>query len=262
MNLGLEGKRALVLAASDGLGLATARALAAEGARVVLCGRDLERAEAAAAALRDELGAEAHAAAADVALADDLDRLVADAVAVLGGLDVLVCNAGGPPPGGFAALDETAWDHAYALTLQSVVRSVRLALPHLRAGRAPAVLAIGSSSVKRPIPNLLLSNVFRPAVHALVNALAEELAADGIRVNLLSPGRIATGRVDRLDRARAEREGSSFEAVRAASLSRIPLGRLGEPDEFGRVAAFLCSEAASYLTGSSVLVDGGMVRCL
>lgn len=262
MNLGLEGKRALVLASSSGLGRATAEALAAEGARVALCGRDRARVEEAAAGIREATGGETHAFVADVARAEDLERLVGDAVGALGGLDLLVCNAGGPPPGGFDALDEEAWDKAYQLTLQSVVRSVRLALPHLREGRGPAVLALASSSVRQPIPNLLLSNVFRPAVQALTNALAAELAGDGIRVNCLSPGRIQTGRTDALDRARAERQGSTFEEVRAASVATIPLGRMGTPEEFGRVAAFLLSDAASYLTGSSVLADGGMVRCL
>ena len=262
MNLGLQGSRALVLASSAGLGRATALALAAEGARVAVCSRDRARVEGAADDIRTETGAEVHAFVADVSVADDLRALVDRAAAALGGLDLLVCNAGGPPAGGFEALGEDAWDDAYALTLQSVVRSVRYALPHLKDGRAPAILALGSSSVKRPIPNLLLSNVFRPAVQALTNALAVELAPHGIRVNCLSPGRIHTSRTDALDASRAERQGMSIDEVRAASVRDIPLGRMGRTDEFGRVAAFLLSDAASYMTGSSVLVDGGMMRCI
>lgn len=262
MNLGLDGKRALVLAASSGLGLATALELAREGAVVALCSRDPERAERAAASIREETGARVEAHAADVADAAALARLFAAVERDLGGLDILVCNAGGPPAGGFSALDESQWDAAYQLTLQSVVRSVRLALPLFDPESGGAVLAIGSSSVERPIPNLLLSNVFRPAVWALCNHLAGELAPRGIRVNLLSPGRILTDRTEQLDRARAERTGQDLEAVRAASIAAIPLGRMGSPAEFGRVAAFLCSDAASYITGSSVLVDGGMVQNL
>lgn len=262
MNLGLEGTRALVLASSSGLGHGTAMALAAEGARVAICGRDRGRIDDAADEIRDATGGEVHAFVADVAVAADLETLVRDTVAALGGLDALVCNAGGPPAGGFEGLDEATWDRAYALTFQSVVRSIRLALPHLKEGRSPAILALASSSTKRPIPNLLLSNTFRPAVQALTNALAEEFAPYGIRVNCLSPGRIHTARTEELDAKRAERTGKSLDDVRAASAASIPLGRLGTTEEFGRVAAFLLSDAASYMTGSSILVDGGAVRCL
>ena len=262
MNLGLEGKRALVLASSSGLGRAVALELAREGARVAVCSRDRARVDAAAAAIREETGGQAKGYVVDVADDASLAKLVADAASDMGGLDLLVCNAGGPPPGNFRALDADKWDTAYQLTLQSVVRSIRHALPHLEAGDDPAILAIASSSVKRPIPNLLLSNVFRPAIAALTNALSDEFAAAGIRVNCLSPGRIHTDRVDALDRAKAERQGKSFDEVRSASLATIPMGRLGDTAEFGRVAAFLLSPAASYVTGSSVLVDGGMVRSL
>lgn len=262
MNLGLEGKLALVTAASAGLGFATARALAEEGAKVAICSREEQRARSAAQRIGDETGATVLAYEADVSDRASLERLFAAATSELGGLDILVSNAGGPPPGGFDKLGEAEWDWAYSLTLQSVVRSVRLALPAMRQRGSGAILALASSSVKQPIPNLLLSNVFRPAVQGLCKSLAEELASDGIRVNCLSPGRIETERIQQLDRARAEREGRSPEEIRADTLKTIPLGRLGEPHEFGRVAAFLCSEAASYMTGGSVLVDGGLVRSL
>lgn len=261
MDLGLRGKRALVLAASSGLGYATAMSLAAEGANVAICSRDSDRASAAALTIQEEAGASVVGFQADVSDSADLERLVADAVQELGGLDILVCNAGGPPPGNFTTVSESQWDMAYQLTLQSVVRSVRFALPHLQAGDGGAVLVLASSSVKQPIPNLLLSNVFRPAVQALCKHLASELAPD-IRVNCLSPGRIHTDRVDELDRASAERQGKSVEQVRSESEASIPMGRLGEPAELGRVAAFLCSDAASYMTGASVLVDGGAVKSL
>ncbi|MEJ2666381.1 MAG: SDR family oxidoreductase [Deinococcales bacterium] len=262
MDLGLRGRRALVLAGTSGLGLGTAQVLAGEGADVVLCGRDGERAAAAAAAVSEASGGRAIGLQADVSRSEDVERLVAQSAERLGGLDVLVTNAGGPRPGTFDQLDDAAWSGAVELTLMSVVRSVRAALPHLRRSSGAAVLALASSSVKAPIPNLILSNVLRPAVQALVKSLSLELAGEGIRVNCLSPGRVLTPRIVQLDEARAAREGTSVEAVRQASVSAIPLGRLGDAEEFGRVAAFLVSDAASYMTGTSVLVDGGMVRCL
>jgi len=261
MDLGLTGKRAVVLAASSGLGKAVARELTREGAVAAICSRDQARADAAAEELRAG-GAEVHAFAADVADPASLERFLSYAVAALGGLDLLVCNAGGPPPGGFLDLDEEAWRTGYELTLMSVVRSVRLAFPHLRDAGGGSVLVLGSSSVKQPIPNLVISNVYRPGIRALVKHLAIELAPHGVRVNMLSPGRILTDRTRQLDAARARREGRSEEDVRAETVAQIPLGRLGEPGEFARVAAFLLSPAASYVTGESVLVDGGMVRAL
>jgi 3-oxoacyl-[acyl-carrier protein] reductase len=262
MNLGLHGKCALVTAASSGLGFATVNALASEGVSVVLCSRDAAHAQAAAERARQETGARVLSYAADVSKDSDLQRLVGDAAAELDGLDILVCNAGGPPPGSFLNLSEKQWDTAYGLTLQSVVRSIRHALPHLRARGGGRILVIVSSSVKRPLPNLLLSNVFRPAVQGLCKSLSLELASENIQVNCLAPGRIETERVAALDQALAERQKSSFAEVRAKSIAGIPMGRLGVPEEFGRVAAFLCSEAAIYMTGSTVLVDGGAVSCL
>jgi len=262
MDLGLRDKRAIVLAASSGLGFATASALAAEGARIALCSREQHRADDAARRIRAETpDAVVHAFAADVSSAASLESFFAGAVEALGGLDILVCNAGGPPSGGFANLTEDHWLAAYNLTLMSVVRSVRLALPHLRDAGGGRILTIVSSSVKRPLPNLLLSNVYRPAVQGLCKSLSIELAGDNIQVNCLAPGRIATERLEELDRARAARTGMSFEAIRAESIAAIPMRRFGEPAEFGRVAAFLCSPAASYITGSTVFVDGGAVDC-
>src|SRR5690625_476859 len=262
MDLQLKGRRALVLAGSSGLGRAVALELAREGASVALCSRSLERAEAAAADIRGETGAQVHAFEADVAVASDLERLVAAAAETLGGIDVLVCNAGGPPPGNFSTLDDDAWRRGFELTLMSVVRSIRHARPHLAEGEGGAVLVLGSSSIKQPLPNLLISNVYRPGIQGLVKHLSGEFAVQGIRVNMLSPGRIHTDRIDQLDAANAERLGKSVEEVRAESVAQIPLGRLGTPEVFGRVAAFLVSPAASYMTGSSLIVDGGMVKAL
>lgn len=262
MDMQLKGKRALVLASSSGLGKAVALDLAREGAAVAVCSRSLERAEAAAADIRAETGAEVFAFEADVAVAADIERLVAAAVEALGGLDLLVCNAGGPPPGNFATLADDAYLRGFELTLMSVVRSIRHAKDHLQAAGSGSILVLGSSSVKQPLPNLLISNVYRPGIQALVKHLSAEFAEDGIRINMLSPGRIHTDRIDQLDAANAERLGKTVEEVRAESVAQIPLGRLGTPAEFAKVAVFLLSGAASYVTGSSLIVDGGMIRAL
>ena len=261
MNLGLAGKRALVLASSSGLGFASANALAAEGATVAVCGREQQRADEAAKKINEVTKSKVFAYEANVSEAASLKTLFDKATSDLGGLDILICNAGGPPPGGFSALDEDKWDFAYQLTLQSVIRSVRHALPYLKE-KGGSIVVIGSSSMKQPIPNLMLSNVFRPAIQGLCKTLASELAPDNIRVNCISPGRVATERIAQLDEALAKRQNLSVEEVKQRSLAKIPMNRLGDPEEFGRVAAFLCSEAASYMTGSALYVDGGSVKAL
>lgn len=262
MDLGLAGQRALVTAGSAGLGFATAAALAREGARVVLCSRESSRATAAAERIAADTGADVRGLAADVANAGDVERLVGEAASTMGGLDVLVNNAGGPPPGGFDALDDDAWERGFQLTLMSVVRAFRHALPHFEAAGGGSVLTILSSSVKQPIPNLLISNVYRPGLVGLTKSLAIDYAPKGIRVNGLAPGRISTDRTLQLNAALAQKQGTTPEAVMKASLAAIPMGRLGEPDEFGRVAGFLVSPAASYVTGQTLIVDGGSVRAL
>ena len=262
MNLGLDGKRALVTAASGGLGFASAQALSAEGARVAICSRAKDRADDASKRIREATGSEVFAYEADVSQDASLRQLLERATSDLGGLDILICNAGGPPPGGFKVLDEEKWDAAYQLTLQSVVRSVRYALPHFKNSGGGRILVIASSSVKQPIPNLLLSNVFRPAIQGLCKSLSAELAEDNIQVNILAPGRIETERINQLDEALAQKQNLALEEVRKRSIQNIPMGRLGQPEEFGRVAAFLCSEAACYVTGSTLFVDGGSVRAL
>lgn len=262
MELGLADKRALVMAGSSGLGLACATELARNGARVALCSRSLERAQSAATRIGEDHAASVHAFECDVSSQQSLSQLFEDAASALGGLDSIVLNAGGPQPGNFTEVSEEGWARAFDLTLMSVVRGVGLALPYLKASGEGSVLALASSSVVEPIPNLVLSNVFRPAVRALCKHLSVELAPLGIRVNVLSPGRVLTPRIDELDRAAAAKSGRSVTEVRQDSVAKIPLGRLGEPAEFGRVAAFLLSDAASYVTGAHLLVDGGLVRSL
>lgn len=263
MDLGLSGKRALVLAGTSGLGRATATALAASGTNVVLNGRYEDRAQAVAAEVAETVGGgRVSGVAGDVTLASDLERLVAQAVELLGGLDLVVINAGGPKAGGFEELTDDDWADAFELTMMSVVRTVRLVLPHLRSAGGGSVVTIGSSSIRQAVPGLTLSNAVRPGVNALLRELATTFGPEGVRFNMLSPGRIVTPRLDSLDEKRAAQDGTTVEAVRASTARTIPLGRLGRSEEFGRVAAFLLSDAASYLTGQSLLVDGGMITAI
>ncbi|MBI1851419.1 MAG: SDR family oxidoreductase [Planctomycetes bacterium] len=259
MDLGLKGKRALVTAASEGLGRAVARGLAAEGAFVAICSRRREALDALARSISGETGKPVAAFTADVSRAEDCARVVIDAAATLGGLDLLVTNAGGPRPGQFVDLSDDDWRAAFDLTLMSVVRLVRAALPHLEesCGR---ILVMTSTSVKQPIPGLLLSNALRAAVTGLVRTIADELAPKGIRVVAVAPGRIDTDRLRQLDEARAKRTGTIVEAVREAEERDIPLGRYGRPEEFADAVVWLASDRASYVTGTTVVVDGGKIR--
>ncbi len=255
MNLGLDGSRALVCGGSAGLGHASARALADEGARVVVAARPGERLTDAARALG------AVAVGADLSTAEGPATAVAGAVSALGGLDLLVVNSGGPPPGGFEAVDDDAWQQAVTGTLMSTVRLIRLALPALRASDHAAVVVILSSSVRAPLPDLVTSNVLRPGLAGLIKTLAAEIAPE-IRINGVAPGKLDTDRVTRLDAGRAARTGITPEEVRARSEAAIPLGRYGDPRELGATVAFLLSRSASYVHGQILSVDGGMSRSL
>lgn len=255
MDLGLDGTRALVGGGSGGLGGAVAAALTAEGGRVALVARDAQRLAAAAAALPGAVAIDADLAN-PVGPADAVRR----AVEALGGLDLLLVNSGGPPPGTFDELDDGAWSRAIDGTLLSAVRLIRAALPHLRQSDRPAILVILSSSVREPISGLTTSNLIRPGLAGLLKSLTAEIAP--VRINGLAPGRIATARIAEIDGRAAERTGQSAEAIRQAALARIPLGRYGEPAELGRLGAFLFSPAAAYVTGAIVPIDGGMIRAL
>jgi Dehydrogenases with different specificities (related to short-chain alcohol dehydrogenases) len=262
MDLGLKGKRALVLASSKGLGLAVARQLVLEGAEVILTSRSTENLKTADAEL-DRLGNDSVTYyPADVSRKEDLNALVEFVGLHFGALDILVNNAGGPPSGPFLSLTDRQWQEAFELNLLSYVRMIRAAVPLMEKTGGGHILNIASSSIKRPIANLVLSNTFRLGIVGLTKTLSEELAGKSILINTLAPGRILTDRVRELNRKQSERSGISEEAIRRTSESEIPLGRYGKPDEFGKVAAFLVSDACTYVTGESLLVDGGLVRSI
>jgi 3-oxoacyl-[acyl-carrier protein] reductase len=254
MDLGLAEARALVGGASGGLGEAIARALAAEGARVAVAARSADRLSSVAAEI------EGLAVPVDLSTPEGPGEAVDATVEALGGLDLLVVNSGGPPPGRFEELTEEAWERAIDGTLRSALRLIRSSLPHLLASDQPAILIVLSSSVREPIDGLTTSNLIRPGLAGLVKSLASEIAP--IRINGIAPGRVATARIAALDRTRAEREGVTPEEIGRRTIARIPLGRYGEPVEIGRVAAFLLSPAASYVSAQIVGVDGGMIRSL
>jgi 3-oxoacyl-[acyl-carrier protein] reductase len=260
MDLHLSGKIALVAGASKGLGFAVARALAADGAVVSISSRDEKAIADAAARIARETGATIMSTPVDVRSGEAIARWVEATADRFGGIDALMTNSGGPPAGAAIAFDDAAWQEAAELLLFSAIRLVRAAVPHMQARGGGAILMSTSSSVKEPIQNLGLSTVLRASVSALAKTLAIELAPSKIRVNQIIPGRIDTDRVRQLDEINSKTQGITAAQARARSAGAIPLGRYGEADEFGRVGAFLLSDAASYMTGATVQVDGGASR--
>ncbi len=256
MNLHLQNKSVLVLASSQGIGRGIATAFAAEGARVMLFGRQEDSLVTVRDALRAAGGtAEYHVG--DVTRAEDLAAAAAAADTAHGPVYTLVNNSGGPPPGGFDAFDDDAWHKACDLTLLSYVRAIRNVLPQMRSQDGGRILNIASSSTKAAIDNLLLSNVFRTAVLGLNKSLAREFGGSGILVNTLSPGKIATARVETTDASKAVKLGVSKEDLQAKQRGEIPLGRYGGVEELAQLALFLGSPANTYVTGQNVMVDGG-----
>ena len=257
MDLGLDGKIALVAASSKGLGRAIATTLGKEGARLVLCARDRDQLEETADQIASA-GAEVHTLPVDLASPDGPAAFVEYAVKQTGGVDVLVTNTGGPPVGTFDEHDDAAWQHATDLVLMSAVRLIRAAVPHLEQRGGGRIVNVTSVSVKQPIAGLLLSNSLRAAVVGMAKTLSAELAHKGILVNNVCPGRIATDRLMQLDQSRSERTGLPVEQVRLEAQQTIPLGRYGQPDELAALVAFLVSGRASYITGETILCDGGL----
>jgi 3-oxoacyl-[acyl-carrier protein] reductase len=257
MDLGLTGRVAVVCASTGGLGEAIARALGAEGASVVVSGRRGDRAKEIAASLPSAVGVEV-----DLTSSGGPDQLVAAARDAFGEVDVLVLNGPGPKPGPAAGVTDEGLDAAVDSLLRPHLRLLAQTLPGMRSRGWGRVLAVGSSGVQAPLPNLALSNLGRAALAGYLKTLAAEVAGEGVTVNMLLPGRIATDRVASLDEAAAGRTGRSVDDVAAESRAQIPAGRYGDPAEFGAAAAFLCGAPASYVTGTALRVDGGLVRSL
>ncbi|WP_010269880.1 SDR family oxidoreductase [Paenibacillus senegalensis] len=261
MDLKLTGKRAVITAASKGIGLAIAEKLAEEGAHVILCSRREEAIKKAAERIADRYQVNAEGYAVDLADVQSVMRFAEQVGREHGQVDALVCNSGGPPGGSFLSMKEEDWDKAFQTNLMSVVRLVREFYPWMKANGG-RIVTIASTSVKVPIEGLVLSNTMRTGVAGLMKTLSMELAADGILVNTVCPGRIATDRLAELDGARAEKEGRSLQEIESQIKQEIPLRRYGEPEELADLAAFLLSPRNRYLTGSTYFVDGGMMKSL
>ncbi len=258
MDLGLKGKRALVLSSSKGLGRGCAEALAREGADVFMTARSAETLEAAAAAIDARGAGRAHAMAAD--LTRDAAAIFERAQAALGGIDILVANTGGPPARMAADVKPEEWAPMFEAMVMPVFRLAGLVLPGMRERGFGRIVTIASSGVLQPIPNLAMSNTLRSAIVGWSKTLSNEVAAHGITVNMVLPGRVETDRTGELDRANAERQGKTPDEIAAAARAQIPAGRYGRVEEFADVVCFLASERASYVTGSLIRVDGGAVK--
>ncbi len=262
MELGLKGKVAIVAAASKGIGRACAKGLAAEGARIAICARSADELARTAQAIRAETATEVLAVPTDVRDAEAIRALVSRTTEALGGVDILVTNAGGPPPGLFDQMADAEWQAAFELNLLSTVRMIRQVLPHMRRRRWGRIINIQSTSIKQPIEGLLLSNAIRPGVAGLTRSLVNEISRDGITVNTICPGRILTDRSRSFLESRAKAAGLPYEEYARQDMASIPIGRPGEPDEVAHAVVFLASEQASYITGVALPVDGGLIRGL
>ncbi len=262
MDLGLNGKVALVAAASRGLGKACALGLAQEGAKVAICSRIQSAIDAAADDIATHTGADVLAMAGDVRQGDTCSWLVHHTVERFGRLDVLITNAGGPPFGSAWQMTDEQWQIAFETNLLSTVRLVREAVPHMKAIGGGRIINIISTGVRQPLTNLVLSNAVRAGVVNFAKTLAIELAPDNILVNSLGPGRISTDRIQQMDENNARNWGVSLEEARRRQEEGIPMGRAGTPEEFANVAVFLASDRATYLTGQTIMVDGASVRSI
>lgn len=262
MEFGLTDKIAVVGASSKGLGRAIALGLAQEGAKVTICARNSDALDATAADIRRQTGSEVLAVPTDVSQPEQVDALINSAISRFGGIDILVNNAGGPRAGRFAELAAEDYQMAVQLNLMSTINLCRAVVPVMQARGGGRIINLTSVSVKQPVDGLMLSNMARTGVIGFAKTLATELAPDNILVNNVCPGIIFTDRIQQLATVRAEEAGITFEEALERMTADIPLGRIGEPAEFANLVVFLASERASYITGTTIQVDGGMVKAL
>lgn len=260
MDLNLENKVIMIAGASKGLGYGIAQTLVKEGAKVSIGSRTESTITEAAHRLNREMGVAAQGVVVDVTDMQSIDNWFDTVQQHFGGIDGLVVNAGGPPSGDFDCFEDEDWQSAFELTLLSAVRMMRKVVPFMRSRQRGAILTITSSTVKEPVVNLLLSNVMRSGVASLVKSVSKTLAKDNIRINNLIPGRFDTDRLRMLEQQEAKLKNHSIEKHRASKEKKIPLGRYGSIEEFGKIGAFLLSDASSYITGSSITIDGGSMK--
>jgi len=260
MDLGLKDKTAIVCGASQGLGRACAESLAAEGVKILMCSRNFDRIFQAARSIAEACGTTVIPFAADLTVTDTPKKLVHEALSKFGKIDILINNAGGPPPGTFDELDDRAWEDAFRLTLMSAVRMTREVLPVMTGNGWGRIINLASISVKQPIPNLLLSNSLRSAVVGMAKTVADQVASKGVLVNTIATGSFDTERLRSVIRGQSKNSGLTEQEAEAKYAASIPLGRIGRPEELAWLVTFLASERASYITGTTILVDGGAYK--
>lgn len=262
MKLDIEGKVALVVASSKGIGRACGMALAMEGVKLVICARDKDALTLTKDEIYSATGAEILAISADLSDANDIEMVLEETLIHFGNLHILVTNSGGPQPGQFLELNDADWEEALQLLLMSNVRLIRAALPQMRKNQWGRIINITSIAVREPIENLILSNAIRASVHGVAKTLSREMGCDGITINNIMPGYINTARMQEIVTNRARLSGQSEAEIISASTSNIPVRRVGFPEEIGHLVAFLASEKASYISGTSIPVDGGMLKSI
>lgn len=259
MDLGIKGKTAIVCGASRGLGRAVAEVLAGEGVNLVICSRSFENIFPIARSISEVYGVDAVPIAADISLPESPEKIVNEAVKKFNGVDILINNAGGPPPGKFSELDDNEWEKAFNLTLMSAVRMTRAVIPYMEAKGWGRIINLASIAIKQPIPGLILSNALRSAVAGMSKTLSQEVASKGILINTIATGNFDTERIRSILKNRAKTSGITENDAKANLESSIPVGRLGKPEELAWLAAFLASNKASYITGAVIQADGGVV---
>lgn len=263
MDLQLAGKSVIITAASRGLGKATATAFAREGAHVLIGSRNEETLSSAVTDIKQETGNnQVDYAVCDMKNAADIEHLVQKAASWNGTVDVLVNNAGGPPAGKFMDMDDDDWYHAFELNLLSFIRTTRAVVPYMKKQQEGHIVNLASSSIKQTLDNLVLSNTMRPGIAGLAKSLSQELGADNILINTVGPGTIETDRIAELNQVKAEQQGATVEAIKQEAEQNVPMQRFGKPEEFAKAILFLASGANTYITGQSLIVDGGLVKAL